>query len=126
MRNSNLKPSRFASEYDKLGEMVSDALRRYLGEPNEANTKDVRTSLRRINNCIMILPKNLRSKELRKYRDRARKLLGYTSRIRDADIIRARLSIMTDEPAVDLMLKNIAEEREVFAFDSMRAAWKLF
>jgi CHAD domain-containing protein len=126
MPNSSLTPGRFAGEYSKLTEKVSDSLRRYLGEPNEQNTKDVRTSARRINNCISIMPEKSRSKALKRQRSRSRKVLALTSRIRDADIIRARLSIRTGEAAVDLLLQNIAEEREVFAFDSMRAAWKLF
>jgi CHAD domain-containing protein len=126
MENTSLTSARFVGEYEKLVERVGEALRKYLGDPNEENTRNIRASARRMDTCIGILPKKARSKAVRQRRDRSRKLLALTSEVRDNDIIRARLSGRAGDPMVDLLLKNMTEEREEHAVDSMKAAWKLF
>jgi CHAD domain-containing protein len=126
MENTSLTSARFVGEYEKLADRAGEALRKYLGNPNEENTRNVRASVRRMNTCIGILPKKARSKTVRQRRDRSRKLLALTSEVRDNDMIRARLSGRAGDPTVDLLLKNMGEEREKHAVDSMKAAWKLF
>lgn len=126
MENTNLTPALFVGEYEKLADRVGEALRKYLGDPNEENTRNVRSSVRRIDTAIWIIPKKSRSKSLRQRHERSRKVLSLTSNVRDNDIIRARLSGRLSDATVDLLLKNMAEEREEHAVDSMKAAWKLF
>jgi CHAD domain-containing protein len=126
MESTSLTPALFVGEYEKLSEKVGEALRKYLGDPNEQNTRNVRASVRRMNTATGILPKRARSKDVRQRRDRSKKVLSLTSEIRDNDIIRARLSGRAGDSTVSLLLKNMAEEREERALDSMKAAWKLF
>jgi CHAD domain-containing protein len=46
--------------------------------------------------------------------------------MRDIDIMRAKLAGRAGDATVDLLMRNMAEEREERAGDSMKAAWKLF
>jgi CHAD domain-containing protein len=126
MERAKLTPAQFVGEYERLSEKVGEALRKYLGDPNEQNTRNVRVSVRRMNTATGILPKRARGKEVRQRRDRSKKVLSLTSEIRDNDIIRAKLSRRARDPAVNLLLKNMAEEREERAANSMKAAWRLF
>jgi CHAD domain-containing protein len=126
MEKTSLTPGHFVGDYEKLTERVGEGLRKYLGDPNEENTRNVRASVRRIDTCIGILPKRARSKSIKQRRERSRKLLAQTSKVRDNDIIRGRLSRRAGDPTVNLLLKNLLEEREEYAVDSMKAAWKLF
>jgi CHAD domain-containing protein len=126
MENPSLTAARFVGEYEKLADRVGETLREYLGNPSEENTRNVRASARRLDTCIGVMPKSARSKTIRRRRDRSRKLLALTSDIRDIDIIRTKLAGKTGDARVDLLLKNMAEEREEHAVDSMRAAWRLF
>jgi CHAD domain-containing protein len=126
MEKTRLTPARFVDEYEKAVVRVGETLREYLGDPNEENTRNVRASARRLDTCIAVMPKSARDKTTRRRRDRSRKLLALTSGIRDIDIMRAKLSNRTGDAMVELLLKNMAEEREEYVGDSMKAAWRLF
>jgi CHAD domain-containing protein len=126
MDSSNLTPSRFIDEYEKLWGRVGEGLRLYLGDPNEENTRNLRASVRRLASFISLIPEKARDKSVREMRRRSRKLLSLTSKMRDIDIIRVKLAKRPTDPTVELLLRNMAEERETFAADSMRTAWKLF
>jgi len=126
MENSTLTPTRYVSDYEKLAERVGESLRDYLGDPSEEGTRSVRASVRRLSTCIGILPKKARNKATRQCRARSRKLLALTSMIRDIDVMRARLISAPRDATIDLLLRNMAEERQEYVGQSMKAAWKLF
>ncbi|MDA4137362.1 MAG: CHAD domain-containing protein [Thaumarchaeota archaeon] len=126
MDNASLTPAHFVGEYENLADRVGETLREYLGDPNEENTRNVRAAARKLATCIGVMPKGARDKTTRRRRDRSRKLLLLTSDVRDIDIMRAKLAGRAGDATVDLLLRNMAEEREERAGDSMKAAWKLF
>ncbi len=119
-------PKLLAEHYARANERVARSLREYLGDPNEENTKALRASARRLATILGVVPRRSRKKTMKQSRDRCRKLLRTTSKVRDADIIHERLSKFAGDPTVELLLSNLKEEREVYASESMKAAWRLF
>ena len=117
---------RFLDEYERLTEKVSRCLRDYLGQPGTTQTQGLRASVRRLDAAIKVLPRRTRkSKGLKRCHERCRDLLRETSRIRDIDIIAARVAERSSDPTVSLILSNLKEEREEFVDNSTKAAWNL-
>ena len=127
MKESSAVAVHFLGEYEKLGEKVNRFLREYLGNPGTSQTHDLRSSVRRLDAAIKVLPKQTRSeKVVRRCHDRCRNVLRQTSRLRDIDILNERLSRAPRDETVSLLLNNLREEREEFVGDSTKGAWKLF
>ena len=123
---ASLSPALFAEEHQRTNERVAQALRDYLGDPNESNTRLLRASVRRLTTMLRIIPKRSRKKQMRQSLDSGRKLLKATSRVRDVDIIEEKLSRLPRDHTVELLVNNLREEREEYVGDSMKAAWRLF
>ena len=92
---------------------VDKRLKAYLAEPtSEKNIHDVRTSLRRLDVTISLLPKKVR----RRYRggiEKSREFLKASSKARDCDIITGRISTLGDLDTADLQRKKKAELAKV-------------
>lgn len=125
-QKKGLSPDVFAEEYQVACEKASKALREYLGDPSEDNTRMLRAAVRRQSTMIGMVPKRSRSRNMKVARERCKKVLKATSRVRDLDIVRARLSGLSGDETVLLLLNNMEEERSEYVTDSMRPAWKLF
>jgi CHAD domain-containing protein len=117
----------FLAEYEKTKERVNKSLRQYLGSPGTGETQNLRASVRRLDTALRVLPKKTGDeKAIRRCRERCRDVLRETSRIRDIDILRDRISKHPADKTVALMLANFQEEREEFVDASKKAAWRLF
>ncbi len=123
---AGLSPARFAEEHQRMNERVARALRAYLGNPDEENTRLLRASVRRLTTMLRIIPKPSRKKQMRQSLESGKKVLRVTSKVRDVDIIEGKLSKLSRDHTVELLLNNLKEEREEYVGDSMKAAWRLF
>lgn len=123
---ASVSPALFAEEHQRTNEKVARALRDYLGEPNEKNTRVLRASVRRLTTMLRIVPKRSRKKQMKQSLGSGRKLLRATSKVRDVDIIEGKLSKMPRDHTIELLLNNLNEEREEYVGDTMKAAWRLF
>ncbi len=127
MTESSAITVQFLTEYEKIRERVNKSLRDYLGNPGTSQTQSLRASVRRLDTAVRILPKKTRDeKAIRRCHERCRDVLSETSRIRDIDILRERISKHPADKTVALMLANFQEEREEFVDASKKASWRLF
>ncbi len=127
MKESSPFAVHFLDEYGRISDRANKSLREYLGDPGTSQTHSLRSSVRRLDAAIKVLPKSTkRVKEVRRCHERCRALLRGTSRIRDIDVLHARLSRPPGDETVTLVLNNLMEERGEYVGDSTEAAWKLF
>lgn len=93
------RPARvFARGVRKLARRVDDATSQWLQAPTVRNTHWLRTSLRRMDACLELLPKAARRTErARRYRKRCRKLFAALAPLRDADVMGEELGAVLDE-----------------------------
>lgn len=125
-KRAAVSPRLLAEEQRQAREKVARALRDYLGDPGEENTRLLRASARRLETLLKVVPKNSRSKGMRRTLDGCKKVLKTTSKVRDSDIIQDKLSRLPRDHMVELLLSNLGEEREAFVGDTMKSAWRLF
>ncbi len=123
---ASVSPALFAEEHRRTNERVARALRDYLGNPDEKNTRLLRASVRRLTTMLRVIPKRSRKKQMKQALDSGRKLLRVTSKVRDVDVIEGKLAMIPRDHTVELLLNNLSEEREEYVGDSMKAAWRLF
>ncbi len=117
----------FLGEYEGFKERLNKSLRDYLGDPGTAQTHSLRATVRRLDAAIRVLPKRTRDeKAVKRCHERCKEVIRETSRIRDIDMLRERISGHSKDAIVALMLNNFQEEREEFVDRSKRSAWKLF
>lgn len=126
MEYNSISSAAFAEDYQKAADKVGKALRDYLGDPNETNTRVLRAAVRRQSTVIGLVPKPSRRRNMKLARVRSRKVLKATSSVRDLDIVRDRITKLSADETVLLLLNNLEEERGEYVADSMKAAWKLF
>ena len=95
----------FSRGVRKLARRVDGATAQWLEAPTVRNTHWLRTSLRRMDACLELLPKEARSaKRTRRYRQRCRKLFGALAALRDGDVMNEKLGTHADEhrqPSID-------------------------
>jgi CHAD domain-containing protein len=127
-RPSGGGPKRFLSHYESTVEAVRGSLREYLGDPNDKNTHQLRSALRRLDTAFRVIPKRTKKEDtsLEDYEGRCRKLLRLTSEISDSDMLSKMLEPRSTEPAVAAIRRELKSQRRKHADDSMKAAWKLF
>ncbi len=115
-----------AREHQQARERVARALRDYLGDPSEKNTRMLRAAARRLVTLLRIVPRASRKKAMKRTLGACKKVLKTTSKVRDVDIIGEKLSKLPRGHVVELLLSNLKEEREAFVADTMKPAWRLF
>jgi CHAD domain-containing protein len=84
---------------------VNERLKSYIAEPESENIHDIRTSIRRLDATISLLPKTIRrrcQRSFEKYMD----FLKASSMARDCDIISGRISTLGDFDTTDLHRKK--------------------
>jgi len=127
MKESSALIIQYLDQYARLSERVNKNLRDYLGEPGQGQTHDLRASVRRLDAAIRVLPKSTRKdKGIKRCHERCKDLLRQTSQIRDIDILSGAMAAKSNDPTVILLMNNLREERDEFADNSSKAAWKLF
>jgi CHAD domain-containing protein len=115
----------FVEVHGKLAARAARAVRTYVKNPDEKNTHDMRVAIRRVNTLMRTVPKKERSKAMRRYRARCRKILRLTSRVRDLDIIQGKLARHNTKGTLQSVLKDLTEDRGGLASESMKTARKL-
>lgn len=105
---ATLLESRFQKLHSRLGKRLESFIK---NPDNEKNVHDIRTSIRRMDSMFALLSKKTRKANKNKI-VRYREFFKSNSRVRDYDIIAARLAALTPDPArlgADLMRKRKSE-----------------
>lgn len=101
--------SAFARKFQQIAKRAGRRFEVYLADPqNEENVHEVRTSVRRLDSTLSLLPKKVRTRyrgRIEKYRE----FLGVSSRARDCDVIVGRISMLGDLDTSDLKRKKTAD-----------------
>lgn len=93
--------AQFAKNFDASAARVKKRLDAYLRDPgDEENVHDMRTSLRRLEAAFSLLPKKARKRN-KKQADAYKAFFRANSRMRDLDIVRARVTALGDGQFVD-------------------------
>jgi CHAD domain-containing protein len=89
----------FRSAYAQRSERVSALLHKILNEGfSEENVHDIRTSIRRLQSALKVLPGSIRKKKnLGRYIDSCTDLFKILNEVRDCDVILSRLSKYPEE-----------------------------
>jgi CHAD domain-containing protein len=113
----------FAETYAKLRKSLSKKLDLFSEDPNERNTHDVRTAIRRMNASLELFPKKTRqSKKFRRTAKKLRKVMKESAAVRDLDVISGRLSRHPQNAPRKKLLAKIAKSRKKRAEEVERAA----
>jgi CHAD domain-containing protein len=108
-----ITPQSYTQSLSKSEKIVSEKVRVYIKEPSEENVHDLRTSIRRLLTTANVLPKKIRrQKEFKKYLESYAKLLRLNAKVRDVDIILAKLPHHGDDPHLSILTTQLKEIRE--------------
>lgn len=99
----NQSVSFFETFFKKLAK-VNEILDSYQKKPNEENIHDIRTSIRRLESAYSIFPKSSRTKNSDKQMGAFKKFFSINNKIRDYDIILAKLQEYEIDPESYLVL----------------------
>jgi CHAD domain-containing protein len=106
MRESlELDKKTFIKKLKKTQKRFYEKLQDYIKSPNDENIHDIRVTIRRLEAAHKILPKNIRKKEKNTdYINQAKTLFKLNAKIRDFDIIRAKMESKYLDKTNDLIL----------------------
>jgi len=110
----DLDKKSYFKKFKKIQEGFRQKLQDYIKNPNDENIHDIRVAIRRLEASYRILPKNLREKEKnRNYAKQAKTLFKLNAKIRDYDIICAKMESRYRGQTYDLVtiLKNSRIEK---------------
>jgi len=108
-----ITPQSYSQSLSKSEKIVSDKVRAYIREPSEVNVHDLRTSIRRLLTTASVLPKTIRrQREFKRYLEGYAKLLRLNAKVRDVDIILAKLPSHGDDPNLSILATQLKEIRE--------------
>jgi len=108
-----ITPRSYSQSLSKSEKIVSDKVRAYIREPSEENVHDLRTSIRRLLTAANVLPKKIRrQREFRRSLESYAKLLRLNAKVRDVDIILAKLPSHGDDPNFSIIATQLKEIRE--------------
>lgn len=99
-----MNPKLFSKRFSASLENTESRLAAFLEDPSANNIHDIRTSIRRTEASISLLPKNLRGGEARRYLESAKSLFRATTPLRDIDIVGVELSKFSSVPGVRTLL----------------------
>ncbi len=110
----------FLASLERRKLKVLSELRSYLTSDQDANAvHDLRTSIRRLDACVRLLPrKNRRKKRVRKYVSQLDGLLKMNTSVRDADLLLSRLEPRSGEESIDALIEEIKLGREAALSDA--------
>lgn len=102
-----------SKRYRKTQRRLNDRISAYLKEQAPDQVHDLRTVTRRLLAVIELLPKSVRtSKRIRKYSEKAQKLISLNARVRDLDIIIARAAARKSDPEYTKFAKKLENTRK--------------
>jgi CHAD domain-containing protein len=108
-----ITPQSYTQSLSKSEKIVSDKVRAYIKEPSEENVHDLRTSIRRLLTTANVLPKTIRrQREFKRSLESYAKLLRLNAKVRDVDIILAKLPNHGDDPNLSILATQLKEIRE--------------
>ena len=108
-----ITPQSYAQSLSRSEKLVSDKVRAYVKEPSEDNVHDLRTSIRRLLTTASVLPKTIRrQREFKRHLESYAKLLRLNAKVRDVDIILAKLPHHGDDPNFSILATQLKESRE--------------
>jgi CHAD domain-containing protein len=108
-----ITPQSYSQSLSKSEKIVSDKVRAYIREPSEENVHDLRTSIRRLLTTANVLPKTIRrQREFKRCLEGYSKLLRLNAKVRDVDIILAKLPNHGDDPNLSILSTQLKEIRE--------------
>jgi len=104
----------FLKKFKKIQSGFCQKLQDYIKNPNDENIHDIRVAIRRLETSHQVLPKNVRKKEkIINYVKQAKALFKLNAKIRDFDIICAKMESKYQDKTHDLIatLKNSRIEK---------------
>jgi CHAD domain-containing protein len=116
----------FSKKFSASTKNLDDRLQILLQDATVDAIHDIRTSIRKMEAAIDLLPKKVRNKEkIRRYFTSSKKLFKSTSRVRDADIIISNLHGFELLPAVSIAISKLESERNRRVFEVLDHAERL-
>ncbi|MFZ0184178.1 MAG: CHAD domain-containing protein [Nitrosotalea sp.] len=95
----------FVGKFKKIQEKFYQQLQDYIKKPSDENIHDIRVAIRRLETAYKILPKNLRKKgKNTNYVKQAKTLFKLNAKIRDYDIICAKMESKYKDQTYDLVV----------------------
>jgi CHAD domain-containing protein len=108
-----ITPQSYTRSLSRSEKIVSDKVRTYIREPSEENVHDLRTSIRRLLTTANVLPKTIRrEREFKRHLESYAKLLRLNAKVRDVDIILAKLPHHGDDPIFSIITTQLKQIRE--------------
>ena len=104
----------FLKKFKKIIAKFSDILQDYIKNPNDENIHDIRVTIRRLETAYEVLPKSVRkSEKMKNYVKQAKLLFKLNAKIRDYDIIYAKMESRYKDQTYDLVtvLRNSRIEK---------------
>lgn len=100
----DLDKKTFLKKFEKIQKRFYQKLQDYIKNPNDENIHDIRVIIRRLETSYRILPKNVREKEKNKnYLKQAKSLFKLNAKIRDYDIICAKMGSKYQDQTYELV-----------------------
>ncbi|MDE1769788.1 MAG: CHAD domain-containing protein [Thaumarchaeota archaeon] len=94
----------FLKKFKKITDMFSQKLQDYIKNPNDENIHDIRVVVRRLETAFQTLPKSERkSKKIKNYIKQAKMLFKLNAKIRDIDIICAKMESKYQEKTHEMI-----------------------
>jgi CHAD domain-containing protein len=113
-KSLDLDKKLFLKKFKKIQDNFCLILHDYVKNPNDENIHDIRVAIRRLESAHRILPKNIREKEKNaNYVKQAKTLFKLNAKIRDYDIICAKMEFKYKDQTHDLInsIKNSRIEK---------------
>ncbi len=115
----------FRKKFDNDVKRVNRRVISYLKSTSEENIHDVRTAIRRLEATSNILSKGIRRGKLSKYLDQCKDFFKINTKLRDIDIIRAKLSEYPEMRAQKQVFALLKDRREHLLLRSTKVAAKI-
>lgn len=124
----NIEEYPLLEDFENAYNQVKDAVHDFLGEQGEHYLHDLRSSLRRLDAVIHLLPKEARNAypAISKYRKRCKELLQLSSPVRDIDVVSAALQKLAPEQYRPFFYKRLKTTREKYLVGVLKHSWTLF
>ena len=116
-----LRKDEFLKSYAKAGKSLSRHIDGFLENPEARAVHDLRTAIRRIDAQLELLPSRIRKGHQARELLRAhRKVMKRTAKVRDLDVMRAKVSRYEEGFLSARLLKKIEKERRAFRKEAKR------
>jgi len=115
-----LEKNSYAKRYRRLRKSFAKKLKSFSRDPNEVRTHDVRTAIRWLDASIELLPNKMRRvKKTRRFVKSCKKVMKESAKVRDLDIIAARISRHPQSASKKKLLQRIEKNRKKRAEKAM-------